>query len=185
MRIPELKNLKKMRKNSGLSQTELARMCGVSQSFIARLESGRSDPPYSKIKNIHETLSRRCNGNIMTKAGDVMNRKIISIEQSRRVREAAVLMKKKNISQLPVIENGIPTGSISERTIVEKIAAGGINDISKINVSEIMEETFPIMDQSISIDIISMVLEYQNAVLVSKKGRLVGIVTKADIIKLL
>ena len=36
--LPSIEELRKMRKNLGISQKELARISGVSQSYIARLE---------------------------------------------------------------------------------------------------------------------------------------------------
>ncbi|MCL4326775.1 MAG: helix-turn-helix domain-containing protein, partial [Candidatus Thermoplasmatota archaeon] len=38
--FPTIEELKKMRKNLGISQKELASVSGVSQSYIARLEKG-------------------------------------------------------------------------------------------------------------------------------------------------
>ena len=52
----ELNEIKKIRKNLGLTQTELAKMANVSQSIIAKIESGKIDPTFTKTKKIFETL---------------------------------------------------------------------------------------------------------------------------------
>jgi predicted transcriptional regulator len=40
----------------GLTQGQLAKIAGVSQSFIAKIESGKIDPSYSKVKTIFDVL---------------------------------------------------------------------------------------------------------------------------------
>src|SRR5215467_13361990 len=44
------------RKRLGLSQSELARRSGVSQSFIAKMEAGLIDPAFSKMRAISSVL---------------------------------------------------------------------------------------------------------------------------------
>ena len=41
----------------GLTQTDLAKKANVSQSLIAKIESGKIDPTFTKTKKIFETLS--------------------------------------------------------------------------------------------------------------------------------
>ncbi|MBI2647565.1 helix-turn-helix domain-containing protein, partial [Candidatus Woesearchaeota archaeon] len=53
----ELVEVKKIRKKLELTQTQLANRAGVSQSLIAKVESGRIDPTYSKTKKIFSALS--------------------------------------------------------------------------------------------------------------------------------
>ena len=50
------KQLKKIRVQLGITQSELARVAGVSQSLIAKLESGLVDPSFSTMKAISEAL---------------------------------------------------------------------------------------------------------------------------------
>ena len=56
--LPTIEELRKMRKNLGISQKELARVSGVSQSYIARLEKGSINPAYDKIRKIFDYLNR-------------------------------------------------------------------------------------------------------------------------------
>ena len=53
----ELDEIKKIRKKIGLTQTGLANRAGVSQSLIAKIESGRIDPTYTKTQKIFAALS--------------------------------------------------------------------------------------------------------------------------------
>ncbi|HID17114.1 TPA: helix-turn-helix domain-containing protein, partial [Candidatus Bathyarchaeota archaeon] len=54
--LPSLKEIERRRKSLGLSQKKLARLVGVSQSFIAKIESGKISPSYEKTKKIFDVL---------------------------------------------------------------------------------------------------------------------------------
>jgi predicted transcriptional regulator len=184
MRLPELKSIRSMRKQIGINQADLARASGVSQSLIARIESGSVDPSYSKAKKIFLSLENIGHGKSPT-ASDIMNRRVISIASRASVKEAASTMKRKNISQLPVIDGDVSVGFISEKDIIEKVASGAnIDNLALVPVKELMEESFPQVDEKTSISVISILLEYHPAVIVSEHGKIKGIITKADLLKL-
>ncbi|HDM05808.1 MAG TPA: CBS domain-containing protein, partial [Candidatus Aenigmarchaeota archaeon] len=69
----------------------------------------------------------------------------------------------------------------SEKTIVRNLDR--ITKGSK--VEDIMEEPFPIVSANESLEVIRSLLDYHQAVLISEKGKLVGIVTKSDFLNLL
>jgi len=48
--------LKELRTEQGLSQEALAGKVGVSREYIARLETGRHDPPLSTIERLAKAL---------------------------------------------------------------------------------------------------------------------------------
>ena len=52
------KQLKKIRVQLGITQSELAKAAGVSQSLIAKLESGLVDPSFSTMKAISRITNR-------------------------------------------------------------------------------------------------------------------------------
>jgi len=89
-------------------------------------------------------------------------------------------------SQLPVFDGEHAVGSISEKTIIGKVSAGNVlNQISKRSVGDIMEEAFPQVAEDAPLPLIASLLQVYPAVLISKKGKVVGIVTKADLLKML
>ena len=51
-----LSEIKKIRKALGLTQKKLAFISGVSQSLVAKIESDRIDPTYSKVNQIFSAL---------------------------------------------------------------------------------------------------------------------------------
>ena len=101
--LPSLEEIKKRRKVLGLTQTQLAKEAGVSQSLIAKLEVGKLEPTYTNAKKIFFVLDKLENKS-SKKAKDIMSNKIIKIESKDQVRNAIKLMKKNNISQLPVFD---------------------------------------------------------------------------------
>jgi len=84
------------------------------------------------------------------------------------------------IPELPSIK------SISEKTIIGKVSAGkDLSQVSKRLVGEVMEEAFPQVGEDAPLSLISSLLQIYSAVLILSKGKVVGIVTKADLLKML
>lgn len=183
MRLPEITLIKKMRLRLGVRQAELAREAGVSQSLIARLEAGKADPSYSRARTIFLALEK-LGAEKPLLAKDLMARHLVPIRPNAPVREAAALMRKKNISQLPVGDHDVFVGSISEKTILEKVTSGSVENVSLTPVKEIMDEPFPQVDERTHLSVIALLLEYNSAVLVTDKGKAKGIVTRSDVLKL-
>lgn len=172
----ELEEVKKIRKKLGLTQTELANRAGVSQSLIAKIESSRIDPTYTKTKKIFAALSD-LEKKEEIKAGQLMTGRIISIVPNASIKEAISKMKKSQISQLPVIEDNKLVGLVSESTILDAM----LNSKGK-EVREIMQEAPPIVSKTTSVQVVSNLLKHYPMVLVSEEGRLVGLITKSDLL---
>ena len=183
--FPKIDEISKKRKMLGLTQTELAKLAGVSQSLIAKLESGRIDPSYTKVKTIFDVINKLELKNKI-KADRINYNKVVSVQEKQLVSEAVDLMKKHGYSQLPVLNNRQVVGSISEKTILSQILAGNFLDqISKLPINEVMEESLPQVNEDAPLSLISSLLQVYPAVLISTKGNVVGIITKADFLKLL
>ncbi len=186
--LPELSDIIKRRKRLGLTQKELAKLSGVSQSLIAKIESGKVIPSYSKVKAIFDTLENLEEKvlKINIKAGDIMSRKVIGVNVDCKVTEASRIMLKYGFSQLPVLDKGRVVGSISEKDIMNFVSKGlKSEELSKLSVSDIMDEPFPQVSIKTPIFVINYLLQVFNAVLVVDRGKLVGIITKADILKVM
>ena len=56
--FPSPEDIGKKRRQLGLKQADLAKMAGVSQSLIAKLEAGTIDSSYTKVKTIFDILNR-------------------------------------------------------------------------------------------------------------------------------
>ena len=174
-----LEEIKIIRKKLGLTQTGLARLSGVSQSLIAKIESKKIDPTFSKTKKIFETLDSIQHENSL-KAKDVMNKKVISVKAEDTIREVIKKMRDHEISQIPVIGKDVK-GVVSENSILEQIQKG--KNIAELKVKEVMKETPPVLSEESDIDLITNTLKYHSLILISKYGKLTGVITKADILR--
>lgn len=183
--LPSLEEIPKRRKMLGLTQYKLAQLAGVSQSLMAKLESGRTDSSYTKVKAIFDALmSLEMKREVHVK--EILHNKVIGIQRDERVSKAVQLMREHNYSQLPVFDEERVVGSVSEKTILSQILTS--NDLAQVSMlftSEIMEEPFPQVGEDAPLSLISSILQVYSAVLVLKKGRVMGIVTKADLLKIL
>jgi predicted transcriptional regulator len=183
--LPSIDEVSKKRKVMGLTQQKLARLAGVSQSLIAKLESQKIDPSYTKVKAIFDALER-LRTETEVRADEVLHNKVIGLQRSAPVSKAVQTMADYGYSQLPVFDGEHPVGSISEKTIIGKVSAGkDLNQISKLSVGDVMEEAFPQVGEDAPLPLISSLLQVYPAVLISTKGKVVGIVTKADLLKML
>ncbi len=183
--LPALTDIAKKRRQLGLKQAELAKMAGVSQSLIAKLEAGKIDSSYTKVKTIFETLER-LEAKTKLSAGKMFQTEVISVQRNDPVAKVVELMKTHGYSQLPVFEGKHSVGSISEKTILRQILDGkGLPQISQIATGEIMEEAFPQVGEDAPLSLISDLLQVYSAVLISRRGRVVGIITKADLLRMI
>lgn len=177
-----LADIKNTRRNMGLTQTELAKAAGVSQAFIARLESGKVDPSFSKVQRIFSALEKIRRTKLPKDASvkDIMSRNIMYVDGRANLRKAARIMKRKNISQLPVMEKNRIVGTVTEADIAHAI----ISTPKRLLVKDLMKAPMPMVDINSGIDIIIRLLDYSAAVLITKKGSVTGIITRADMLKL-
>jgi predicted transcriptional regulator len=183
--FPSLEEIAKKRRMLGLKQAELAKLAGVSQSLIAKLECGKIDPSYTKVKAIFETFERLEIKNEIL-AGKVLHNKVVGVQKSEPVSKVVQLMKSYGYSQLPVFGGKQPVGSVSEKAILRQILAGkDLAQVSKLRTEEIMEEAFPQVSEDAPLPLISSLLQTYYAVLVARKGAVVGIITKADLLRII
>ncbi|MFH1631234.1 MAG: CBS domain-containing protein [Candidatus Aenigmatarchaeota archaeon] len=172
----DIRKLKEIRKKQGITQNELAKRSEVSQSLITRIENGEVDPCYSKVQRIINALEQTSKGKIE----EIMTKKIIAVKPSDEIKKAIRIMRKRGISQLPVIENDKIIGTVSETG-----ASTIIQHRSLKYVREIIEPSLPTMDKNSSIQSCNELLKHCPAIIITNNGKLCGIVTKANLLKLI
>jgi predicted transcriptional regulator len=183
--FPQLEDIAKRRKQLCLKQSELAKAAGVSQSLIAKLEAGTIDSSYTKVKMIFDVLER-LEFKTKVQTEKILHNDVLSIQKDQPISDVVKIMKDHGYSQLPVFNGKQPVGSISEKAILHQILSGkDIDQISKQSTEDIMEEAFPQINEDAPLTLITSLLQTYSAVLVSKKGVVIGIITKADLLRML
>lgn len=185
--IPEIEEIRHVRRELGFTQKALAAMAGVSQSLVAKIEGGLVQPSYANVKRLLEVLDReKARRHPAVSVGKVCHRNIVWCEAHESVREAAALMRKHGFSQLPVRRRGAPVGSITDKLLSEALATADRPEaVAAQRVEEIMGEPFPQLPEATPLKIASALLQYAPAVLVVKENEPVGMLTKADLLKVL
>jgi len=179
----EPKDISKIRKQLGLTQSQLANISGVSQSLIAKIEAAKLDPSFSKYKTIVEALMQLQRKDVK-KAQDIMSREIVYVTKGDGLNKAAKLMREHAVSQLPVYDGTRVVGSISEKTILRLLSeSDNPEDVFREQVKDVMDEPFPTISEQSPVEVLYPLLEFFQAVLVVREGRPVGIVAKADLLK--
>jgi len=182
--LPSLGEIPRRRKALGLTQSRLAELAGVSQSIIAKIESGSVDPSYSIVKRLIETLEKQSVDTGRPRVSDIMSRPVITISRMQLVRDAVDLMKRRGYSQLPVFEGARCVGSISEKTILDRAARGEpFDSLSNYRVRDIMDSPLPTVSEDTPLEMMLGLLQGNYGVLVTKGESVIGILTKSDILK--
>ncbi len=165
--LPSIDIIPDRRRKLGLTQNQLAEMAGVSQSYIAKLEAGKIEPSYLKVKAIFEALDK-LERRKEVQASEIMTADPVVVQQISTVQETVEIMRRNSFSQLPVFDGDKPVGGVSERTLLDQILYNedGV-PASRKQVKEIMDEGWPMVAEDAPLSLLSNLLKYYPAVLVS------------------
>ncbi|MEW5996392.1 MAG: CBS domain-containing protein [Candidatus Micrarchaeota archaeon] len=181
--LPSLNEIKKRRVSLGLTQGRLAKLAGISQSLVAKIESGKADPSYSNAGKIFEALDS-LHAKEEKKAEQIMASPVLCAKPSEQVGRALSLMREKGISQLPVVDGGVVVGTISENAILSLLEKGyRMEDVRKTAVSSVIEPSLPQVGRGTRYSAVISLLKENPAILVVEKGKILGIITKADLVR--
>jgi predicted transcriptional regulator len=180
--LPDLLEIKARRISAGLTQSQLARLSGVSQSLIAKIEAGNIEPSYGRAKRLFDCLAQ-LRAKKEKQARDIMTRPVMLVEARESLKRAIKALEKNGLSQLPVVKGEKQIGSISEKSILARINSAKGLDIEKAFAEEAMEEALPTIQPSTPESVIRQLLNFNAAVLVVEKGRIAGIITKSNLLE--
>jgi cystathionine beta-synthase len=107
---------------------------------------------------------------------------LVSVAPAAMVRQALNLMNTWDVSQIPVVDNGEPIGTLLENTLMTRaLAQPALLDRP---VREVMDAPLPVVDAHFPTDRLGAMLTRESpAALVSKEGKLVGIVSRYDVLQ--
>ncbi|MFH1294550.1 MAG: CBS domain-containing protein [Candidatus Aenigmatarchaeota archaeon] len=174
----ELGDVRKLRKKVGLTQHELAVRAGVSQSLLAKIETGKISPGYERVKKIFAVIDQITKKKEV-KASEVATRKVISISMTETVSVAIKKMGLHKISQMPVIDRGKSVGLLTESCIIEKMNKGFS---AGSHVADIMDGAPPTVSEDVGMEVVIGLLKHFPIVLVTDKGDITGVITKSDVL---
>jgi predicted transcriptional regulator len=182
--LPDLSEIKSIRKSLNISQKELGEILNIPQSTISRIENGSMDPPYSKIKKIYTYLQKELakSKESTIRAENIMTKKIYSISSDSTVKNAVEIMNQHKISQVPIIDDEKNVGSLTAKKI-QKLLTENSNFLN-MKVVDVKELPFPEVEKNWSTKEISNLLLNYPAVLVKHLNKYIGIITDADFLKL-
>jgi len=121
---------------------------------------------------------------VTLKVKDVMVGEVITVEANVTVREAVRLMNDHEIGCLVVVQDGKPTGIVTERDMLKRVLVA-TRDPRAIEVGEVMSKPLLFMEPEKEIEeAVKLMFKHKIKKLpVIENERLVGLVTLTDIIR--
>jgi cystathionine beta-synthase len=107
---------------------------------------------------------------------------LISVKPTDTVAVALERMDELGLTQIPVLDEGRAVGALRENRVLAKV----VRDRGLLNtpVIEVMESSFPTVDVDASSNEVTRRLQTSPAVLVEEYGRIIGIITRHDVLDL-
>jgi len=114
---------------------------------------------------------------------DIMTRPVITADANLDILSAAKIMGLANVGSLIVVSEGKPTGILTERDLVKKVIAQGV-DPRSVLVGEIMSAPVVSIEPDASLRDAAMLMLKSGVkrLPVISNGRLVGIITDTDLV---
>jgi CBS domain-containing protein len=125
-------------------------------------------------KSFSDNARKRCR--------EIMTATVTTANREMSLQEVAVLMKDGDMGSLPIIENGILAGIVTDRDIVVRAIANGLSAETKIG--EVMTtEIFSVKPGDFVFEAIRIMGDKQirRVPVVEESGELAGIISMADI----
>ncbi len=176
--IPELKSIiaeiRATRQKHNIKSSELARASGISPSAMSKLEKGMLKPSYELVYRVLDALD-----NLIAAQGTSamisakMTKSVISVSPIDTISKTREIMKKNDISQLPVVDNGGRiVGMVTEKSILDNPDA--------VTCDQALEFSYAVLGPNTDLEKARQVIRNTQAILIVKEGKLAGILTKAD-----
>jgi CBS domain-containing protein len=121
---------------------------------------------------------------VTLKVKDIMVGEVITIGANVAVRKAVRLMNDREIGCLVVVQDGKPTGIVTERDMLKRVLVAG-RDPRAVEVAEVMSKPLLFMESEKEIEeAVKLMFKHKIKKLpIVENGRLVGLVTLTDLIR--
>ena len=160
------------------NQTIVVILPDTGRNYINKIYSDEWMTEYGFLESKEEKIPIRD----IIKAKSKRIKGLVYIDPEAKVEEAIRLMKKYDISQLPVVKDGVQIGSIREITIMKKLTG---KEARSQKISEWMDE--PLLSVKKEDQIVNplSLLKDKNAIAVLENDKVVDVITTIDVINYL
>jgi cystathionine beta-synthase len=107
--------------------------------------------------------------------------RLVYVTPTETVAETLAKMNEHDVSQLPVLDEGRSVGSLRESHLLTKLLDN--RDLMQSPVGEVMDASFPVATAESSVKEITLELHRSPAVLVEEYKRIIGIITRHDVLE--
>lgn len=107
---------------------------------------------------------------------------LIYVSPTDTVAHALEKMTESGVTQLPVLEDHRSVGSLKESRVLTKLLQN--RDLLESAVSDVMDDSFPVVDSETNLAEIKKKLQKAPAVLIEDFKRITGIITRSDVLDL-
>ncbi len=174
-----ISELRRRRIHLGLTQHDLAKLAGLSQSLVAKMEAGAIDPRYSSVIKIEQALAGAENARA-SPLSSVMRRGVVGARRDEKLSVALSRMRAAGFSQLPILDGDAAVGLLTEAGALDALAAG--KNLAALRVSEVADAPPPVLPGNTPLLVAVRVLESVPLILVRDGKKLVGVVTRSDVL---
>ena len=107
---------------------------------------------------------------------------LVFVAPDETINVALAKMNEIGVTQIPVLENNQSVGSLKESRVLAKLLEN--RDLLEAKVSDVMDESFPIVEVDATFNEIKEKLQKSPAVLIEDFKRITGIITRMDMLDL-
>ncbi len=118
----------------------------------------------------------------MAQVRDIMEKNVVTIDSKKSCLEASKLLEEKDISFLVILEDGVPSGVVTERDFVRKLVLNEKTP-SQTPLTEIMSPKFRSVEPTTEIEdaVQKMLNNNIRRLIVLEEGKLAGVITQTDL----
>lgn len=181
-----IKQIKAFMRETGFSEQRLADETGLSQPVISRILMGERELRYEEAKKIVDCLTSKLSSiPPKMRASDVATKgeNLMKVHVEENLSDVAKMMFEKGYSQAPVYENEMIKGIITEKSFIELLLTPE-KDLRKLKVKDAPIEDAPRYSPETPLQNIAKALLDYYSILIEEDGRVKGIITRADLLKL-